>query len=349
MRIDLIGPSWFPLCQPFVGGLEAFVWHLARGLVARGHQVRLHAPAGTQPPAGCEVIEFAAPTMLGDVAEQAELDAVSYRQVMADVLAGDADVVHNNALHPLPVKQSLLGGPPMLTTLHTPPLRRIVGPLRNVGARHHVVAVSRALRSLWPLRGIEVVPNGVDTDLFTPGAGGEDLLWAGRITPEKGTHLAIDTARSLGRSIRLVGSIYDEEYFAEVIRPELGPEVQYLGPVPQDELPGIYGSAGALLVTPCWDEPFGMVAAEAIACGTPVAALRRGGLPEVVSEQVTGCFAQEPGELAGAVEAALGLNRRQVAMVGRRDLSLDRMVTAYERLYRSLSEARADVFEGARV
>jgi glycosyltransferase involved in cell wall biosynthesis len=179
-----------------------------------------------------------------------------------------------------------------------------------------------------------VVLNGIDPGAWPAGPGGDRAIWAGRIVPEKAPHVAIDAALEAGVPIDLAGPVLDPGYAREHVRPRLGPDVRYLGHLHQSDLATAVGRARVAVVTPEWDEPYGLVAAEAMSCGTPVAALVRGALPEVVDER-TGRLA-EPGStsaLAGAIAEAATLDRAAVRERAVERFALDRMVGDYERVY----------------
>jgi glycosyltransferase involved in cell wall biosynthesis len=183
-----------------------------------------------------------------------------------------------------------------------------------------------------------VVTNGVDTTRWRLGPGGPAAVWSGRIVPEKAPHEAIDAARAAGLNLRLAGPILDHDYFAREVERRLGPDVSYVGHLDQRTLCAVVGTSRVALVTPDWDEPYGLVAAEAMACGTPVAAYARGGLPEVVG--TAGGRLARPGDvldLARAVAEAVDLDRTEVraAVLGRATVS--RMVDDYVAIYDELS------------
>jgi glycosyltransferase involved in cell wall biosynthesis len=158
---------------------------------------------------------------------------------------------------------------------------------------------------------------------------GEHALWSGRLVPDKGAHLAIDAARKASIPLRLAGQRVDERYFKEQIEPRLGPGVEYLGHLQRAELAVELAGAAVALVTPCWDEPFGLVVAEALACGTPVAAFNRGAMADLISDEV-GCLVppNDVAALADAMVVARGKSRSacraRAEALWNHDLMLDR-------------------------
>jgi glycosyltransferase involved in cell wall biosynthesis len=182
------------------------------------------------------------------------------------------------------------------------------------------------------------VHNGVDVDRWVEGTGGDDLVWVGRLVPEKAPHRAIAMARAAGRRLRIAGPVGDPDYFTRHVAGELGDGVEYVGHLDTDGLVELVGASAAMLVTPEWDEPYGLVAAESLACGTPVVALDRGGLGEFVVPGVGLLLAPDCDDAAAAeaVAAAVGLDRgacRAHAVVA---CSVDRMVASYLGIYESL-------------
>jgi glycosyltransferase involved in cell wall biosynthesis len=180
-----------------------------------------------------------------------------------------------------------------------------------------------------------VILNGVDSDLWVPGTGGQDAVWSGRLVPEKAPHEAIDAVRRTGRTITVAGPMLDRPYFDREIQPRLGDNVRYAGHLDQRALCDLVGSSAVAVVTPQWDEPYGLVAAEAMACGTPVAAYGRGGLNEIVTPE-SGCLATSPdvAALAEAVDAAATCDRGAVRRHAVQAHGLTRMVDEYEALFR---------------
>lgn len=349
LRIGLIGPARFPVAEPFIGGLEAHIWALSRALTARGHLVTMFAAAGSDLSIAHQIVPFlpvdSTDSQRRDLSEASDLLAqedLAYDTVMERIVARRGprfDIIHNHSMHPGPIAVADRLGIPMVSTFHTPPLAPIVRALRQVqGANLCLAAVSRHAADMWSADAgdVLVVHNGVDIDDWAFGPGGQRLVWSGRLVPEKGADLAIEAAAMAGHALDLAGPIIDQEYFRSKIEPRLGADVRYLGHLTQAQLARTVGHAAVALVTPRWDEPFGLVVAEALACGTPVAAFARGGIPEIVNHR---CARLAPPDdvraLAAAIGEALTLNRHDVRHHAERHCSLTRMVSRYEQIYRS--------------
>jgi glycosyltransferase involved in cell wall biosynthesis len=349
LRICLIASSRFPIREPFAGGLEAHTHALAGELIRRGHQVSLFAAPGSDPGLGAEELDVAtfvtSPEARADVASPPEgwmQDHHAYLRLMLDLMRDGGrsfDVVHNNSFHHLPVAMAEALQVPVVTTLHTPPVAWLESAARFAPPASRFVAVSDTMRRSWR----HVVPavtvhNGVDTDRWRLGAGGGGAIWSGRIVPEKAPHAAIDAARRAGIPLQLAGPVYDEEYFTREIRPRLGGDVELLGHLTQAELCEAVGRAKVALVTPDWEEPYGLVAAEAMSCGTPVAGFSRGAMAELVDEACGRLVTPgDPLALAAAMQEASDLPRADVRAVAVGRWGLARMVDQYECLYRSMS------------
>ena len=343
MRVCLIASSRYPVREPFAGGLEALTHHLARMLAERGHDVSLFA-ADCDPslPVRHLAPERFAPTRaaMRDVNAPPRrwmADHHAYLGLMLHLAREGAeqfDVVHNHSLHHLPVAMAGSLEVPVLTTLHTPPLPWIESAVAVSSSASAWTAVSRATALAWSDNlTARPVLNGVDVDAWRPGPGGGPVVWTGRLVPEKAPHLAIDAARAAGREIGLAGPVQDTAYVAREVTPRLGPGARMLGHLDHAALARLLATASVALVTPVWDEPYGLVAAEAMACGTPVAAFDRGALREVV---VPGTGALAPADdvaaLAAAIEEAAASDRAAVRAHAERDLSAERMVREYEQV-----------------
>ena len=349
LRIALIASSRYPIREPFAGGLEAHTSALARGLRARGHQVSLFASAGsdssldvTQLRVDRVQLSAAARTDVSMLPEDWLQDHHAYLQLMLQLARADApfDVVHNNCLHYLPLAMARSLNLPMVATLHTPPTPWLESAIQAGTCPVHFVAVSRHTARAWShqIASIAVIPNGVQADVWTVGGGGGPAVWSGRLVPEKGADLAIRAARRAGVALNLVGPIGDQRYFDEQIKPRLGGSITYLGHLRHEQLARLVGAASVCLVTPRWDEPYGLVAAEALACGTPVCGFDRGALSEVLSKDSAILVPPDDvAALAAALPLAMTLSRATARRRAVDFCSSDVMIDSYVQLYREVT------------
>lgn len=349
LRICLIASSRFPVAEPFMGGLEAHTHSLAAALKRRGHEVLVFAGPGSDPALEAVTLEVA-PFSSSDAArsdvgvrpEQWMAEHHAYLDLMLALSRGDhgpLDVVHNNSLHHLPIAMSRTLPAPLLTTLHTPPIAWLESAAEFAALNAHYVAVSNHLAGSWShVAAAETIPNGIDTASWIPGPGGPRAVWSGRLVAEKAPHEAIEAARLAGVPLDLIGPAHDPAYFAREVEPRLGEDVRYLGHLSGAPLRELVGRAGVAVVTPAWDEPFGLVAAEALASGTPVAAYDRGALREIVTD-ACGRLATggDVAALARAIREAMTLDRGAARRRAVDHFDVEVMVDRYEETYRWLA------------
>lgn len=355
MKIAIVAGSRFPICEPFAGGLEAHVWALVHGLRQRGHSVALFAGPGSDP--SLEATELSVQPLRLSLTARADVSMTpreqleehhAYLQLMLNLSGreqGRFNVVHNHSLHYLPIAMAPVLSTPLLTTLHTPPTPWLEAAIQvPEDCPVTFAAVSAHTAKSWShlVPAVRVVHNGVDLDRWTPGPGGEALVWFGRIAPEKGTHLALEAARQAQCALRVAGPIVDRSYFDQAVRPLLGGDIRYVGHLTHSELVRLVGGSRAALVTPCWDEPYGLVVAESLACGTPICGFARGALPELIDRSCA--FLVPPGDIAALAQAVLdadGLSRSGARLRAEQNCSLDRMVDSYVALYGELAAMAA--------
>ena len=351
LRICLVASCRFPIGEPFTGGLESMTWHLARELIRRGHEVSVFAAPGSDPDLG--VVELAVDSLpdhpgrldvgAPPLVEVAEHHAyLGLMLELADRAGARFDVVHNNSLHYLPVAMARSLPVPMLTTLHTPPLWWLESAVQLDGGASSFAAVSRFTADSWsPITDCTTVHNGVDVSRWPVGRGVGAAVWSGRLVAEKAPHDAILAARRAEMPIVLAGPVLDVDYYRSKVQPLLGAEAVHVGHLDQAGLADLVGGSTVAVVTPAWDEPYGLVAAEALACGTPVAAYARGGLPEVLTPDTGRLAPADDVELlARAMRDAAGLGRTRCREHAVAHLSLERMVDLYEDLYAGLQGRR---------
>ncbi|MDZ4362576.1 glycosyltransferase family 4 protein [Brevundimonas sp.] len=344
MRIGIISHLKYPIAEPFAGGLEMHTHLLARSLRRRGHAVTLFASTRSDPALGLEAICDETALMGVGLEEAADVgffrEHHAYLGLMNRLRRSDFDIIHNNSLNYLPVAMADALPMPMVTTLHTPPFCWLESGIRECRGRDAVfVGVSESIRRSWsritPVA--EVVRNGIDLTrfAFVPDAAQERyLVWYGRIVPEKGLHHAMDAAALVGLPLKIAGPALDPEYFAREIAPRMGPGTQYLGHLSHRELAAVIGGASAFLCTPCWEEPYGLVVAEALACGVPVAAFARGAIPEILTPDCGALAAPDDViGLAAATRHALLLDRAACRARAESVCDAEAMIDAYEDLY----------------
>lgn len=356
MRIAVLATTRNPLVEPFAGGQESVTATLVRRLRVRGHEVRLYGRPGTDPALADETVPYEplptfSPTALADP-QLPEPDFLTDQQAMLGALADvgrrrDVDVIHNQSLHHLPLAMARMLPAPVVTTLHTPPFPWLEMGASLGGSTSHLVAVSHALARRWSTLdpAPRVIHNGVDDTRFALGPGGSDLVWVGRLIPDKGADVAARAAARAGLGLRLAGPVADRGWFEARVAPLLGEAIRYEGHLTAPEVAELVGRSRALLMTPRWDEPFGLTAVEAALTGTPVVAIGRGAMSEVVDAR-TGVVVPDATEdvlverLAAAVPDAAALPRRGVRESARERFSLDRMAAAYEALFAGLVAGR---------
>ncbi|WP_424536000.1 glycosyltransferase family 4 protein [Sphaerisporangium viridialbum] len=336
LRVAMVAPPWSEVPPKGYGGIEAMLSDLVGGLIGLGHEVTLIGAGRTTTKATFLRTYRRAPSeRIGE-----PMPEVLHTAIAARLLSQlDADIVHD---HTLAGPLTALGRPaPTVVTCHGPVDGELGEYYRTLGDRISLVSISLAQRTYAPdLNWVGQVYNAVDTRTFPYRERKEDwVLWIGRFAGDKGAHLAIDAARAAGRRIVLAGKLVEPAefaYFNEHVRPRLGPDARYEGEANIVRKRQLMAAARCLVFPITWQEPFGLVMIEAMACGTPVVALGLGSVPEVVVDGVTGFVRRFPHELPAAIEAVDGLRPADSRSHVERDFDVMAMSTGYERVYREV-------------
>ena len=355
MRIAIVAPLVSVIREPHRGGSQAFVSDLAQGLTERAHDVHLYAASGSDVE-GVQVIDTGvdhralAATLYrssgGRSAHRSSTAARAFAGVFAAVAEGGYDLVHNHAFDAPAISSASALGAPVVHTLHLPPDPAVADALRQAiqrTSRPIVAAVSTSQANAWS----QVVPVDAILPPYVPtrsipwwASSGNGAVFGGRLSPEKGAAEAIDIAQAAGIGIDVYGDSYDDQYTRQEVDARRDkPGVVVHPGIPRTAFWEVMAGAAVVLCPAKWEEPFGMVAAEAQACGTPVVGFRRGALPEVIVEGVTG-FLVAPDNLeaaAAAVAQTAELSRSRCRDHAERRLDLELSLDAHEKLYESMA------------
>jgi glycosyltransferase involved in cell wall biosynthesis len=337
LRIAVLAPISWRTPPRHYGPWELFASLLTEGLVARGHEVTLFATG-----------DSATNATLSSVVDQGWSDDPDIDPKVAECLhiaavferAEEFDVIHNS-FDFLPLTYSELVRTPVVTTIHGFSSPRIVAVYERYNQRGAYVAISDSDRHPR-LEYAATIHHGIDTDSFgVHPSPGDDLLFFGRIHPDKGTATAIEVAARSGHPLVIAGIIQDQRYFDDEVAPHIdGARVQYLGAVGPEQRRELLGGAHALLHLIDFDEPFGFSVVEAMACGTPVIAFDRGSMSELIDDGATGALVRDVGEAVQAVSRVAAFDRAAIRASTVRRFSRDRMVDDYVRVYEQVVASR---------
>jgi glycosyltransferase involved in cell wall biosynthesis len=347
MKIALVAPLIESVPPKLYGGTERVVSFLAEELVAAGHQVTLFASgdsvtsAELVPCSSCAI--RLAPERYDPVFQyMCLLDELNRQSDRFDVIHFHIDVLHFPLFRPIAHRT--------LTTLHGRQDLVTLTPVYKRFPQFPLVSISNDQRRPIPFANIiATVYHGLPLDMFRPVVEphGRYLAFLGRISPEKGLEGAIDIALRAGLPLRIAAKIdpVDTAYFAHAIAPLLSaPEIDFVGEIGEGEKQEFLGNAAAVLFPIDWPEPFGLVLIEAMACGTPVLAFRRGSVPEVVDDQ-TGAIVESVDEAVAILPQVMKLDRAMVRTRFEQRFSAARMADDYVRLYAQTMKSDRPTFE----
>lgn len=335
MRIAIIAPPWVSVPPPAYGGIETALDHLARGIHASGHDVFLFATGDSS----CPVPRgWALAQATGTVSTGAATELHHVVNAYDAVLDWRADVVHDHTLvGPVYAERFDV---PVVTTNHGPFDSELGDYYRAIGGAVPIIAISRHQAATGTADGIPVaavIHHGVDVDAFPVGDGsGGYALFLGRISPDKGVHTAAQVACAAGVPLKIAAKLREpaeHAYFDSAVRPLLGGDIEFVGEVGRTSKLELLAGASCLLNPLAWAEPFGMVMIEALACGTPVVALARGSVPELIDDGVTGFVRTTAADLATSLGQLDALDRGRCRNMAAQRYSTGRMVAQHLELY----------------
>lgn len=343
MKIAQVSPLYESVPPRYYGGTERVVSYLTEELVRQGHDVTLFATGDSVTSANLIACSEQAIRL-----DKTCLDPLSHHLIMLNRVfeqAANFDIIHfhTDYLH-FPFSRKL--ETPHITTLHgrldMPDLPSVYTEFGHVP----VVSISDSQRTPLPFANWQAtVHHGLPDNFYAlEERRGDYLAFLGRISPEKRVDRAIEIARHLGMKLRIAAKIdkADQEYYEANIKHLLDdPIVEYLGEIGELEKNEFLGKAYALLFPIDWPEPFGLVMIEAMACGTPVIAFRRGSVEEVIDDGITGFIVDSIEEAVEAAERVAGLDRWRCRQVFEERFSAARMARDYVSIYQSLADREA--------
>jgi glycosyltransferase involved in cell wall biosynthesis len=341
MRIAQIAPLTEAVPPKLYGGTERVIHWLTEELVALGHRVTLFASGDSRTSARLVPVWPRALRLDGAVRDPCALHMMMLEQVRRQ--AADFDVLHFH-LDYYPFSLFARQSTPFMTTLHGRLDLPEHQPVFTTFSAIPVVSISDSQRRPLPQAGwIRTIHHGVPEQLLTPQPVKPTYLACiGRISPEKATDRAIRIAERCGLPLKIAAKVdkVDREYFDERIRPLLAsPNVEYIGEISDLEKPAFLSGASALLAPIDWDEPFGLVMIEAMACGTPVIAFNRGAVSEVIEDGLTGFIVDDEAGAIAAVDRIASLSREAIRRRFEERFTARRMASEYLAVYEELIAA----------
>ena len=340
MRIAELCPPWLAVPPKGYGGIEWVVSLLADGLVDGGHQVTLFASGDSRTKARLESVYDVAPSeWIGHTFWELR------HTVSCLVRGGEFDVISDHT-GLLGLALGSMGPTPFAHTVHGPlsgEPGRLYEQVTAIVPHAALIAVSDVQRRPLPdLPWVATCANALDLSLypFMPDRG-DYLLFLGRMTADKGAHRAVAVAMECGLPLKLAGKCrepLEQRYFDELVRPHLSDRIEYVGEVTHGEKVELLQHARATLFPIEWDEPFGLVMIESMACGTPVIATRFGAVPEVIEDGVSGVIVDRWADMPGALERADAIDSRVQRRIVQDRFSPERMVADYVAAYEATIE-----------
>jgi glycosyltransferase involved in cell wall biosynthesis len=336
-RVAVLSPVAWRTPPRQYGAWETVAGNITEGLAARGWDVTLFATGDSVTRARLHAV-----IDRGYEEDRAIDPKVAEYLHISEVFehAAEFDLIHSHYDF-MALAYSRLVQTPVLTTIHGFSSPRIM-PVYEKYRDGYFVSISDSDRAPG-LNYLATVYNGIDLSLYPlQETGGDQLIFLGRIHPDKGVHLAIEVARLSGLPLLIAGIIQDHSYFREQVEPHLGPTIRYIGPVDVPGKNALFAQARALLHLNTIPERFGLVLAEANAAGVPVVAMDLGSCREVIADGQTGFLVDNVHEAVQALERLGEIDRRACRQRVRECFSIETMVEAYERVYHTIFELEAN-------
>jgi glycosyltransferase involved in cell wall biosynthesis len=349
LRIAMFVTNEYPTPIKDFKTIYAPIWitsQLAEGMVKKGHEVTLFASSDSETKANLEseglvslnnnkeLLDHIKIRNLNETKNFYEDILVSkmYRMALEDKF----DIIHvhpyKHALHFAPFTKT-----PSLITIHEPIdyLRKFMLSRYKDFNQVHYTPISNAQKKPYPeLNYTNTVYNGIEISNYKFNDKPEDFaITAGRILPKKGIHTAIEIAKKANFNFKFAGTISDKKYWNEKIKPEINNNIEYLGIIPYPEIPEFYRRAKAFLFPIEWEEPFGLVMIEAMACGTPVIAFNKGSVPEVIKDGKTGFIVNNTAEAIEALKNIDKIDRKECRKHVEDNFTARKMINDYEKVY----------------
>lgn len=351
LRIAMLAPPWIPIPPPGYGGVESVVGALTEALVRRGHEVTLFCAPGSESSARVvELLGVSHPDEIERSLYEADHVARAFERIEAADGGDRFDLVHDHCGFTALAMADRLRTP-LVHTLHGPFTAATGAFYARHGHKAALVGISQAQLDDAPagLRAIAVIPNPIATWEWPLHEKKDDfLLWVGRMTPGKGPHRAIDVARRADRPLILAGVVQPGQrafFDHEVATRVDGGKVRFEGEIGGARKRSLFSRASGLLMPIRWQEPFGMVMIEALACGTPVIAFAEGAAPELIVDGRTGFLVEDEVAMAAAVPHLAEIRPRDCRRWVIDHCDVDAVATAYEGAYR-LAARKPAVTEG---
>lgn len=336
MKIGILAPAAWRVPPRDYGPWELVAYNMTQGLVKKGHEVTLFATSDSKTEAKLASIVPHPYREHPDEMEECVWEALHIGHFFEQ--ANQFDIIHNH-YNFLPLTYSRLVRPPMVTTIHGFTSKKILPVFQEYNKNNYYISISDADRDP-SLNYTATVYNGIDLGEFEFNPNPKDyLVFLGRIARDKGTDLAIKVAKETGRELKIAAIIPPEEkgYWEKEVKPLIdGKQIQYLGPADPEMRNKILKEAFCSLHMIRFEEPFGLTLVEAMACGTPVVAINKGSVPEIVVDGLNGYKVKDVAEAVEGISKIKKINRKDCRKSVEEKFTTQKMVDSYEKVYQKI-------------